>query len=209
MSKQRLINILMTKLPVVTLLAVSFGTAHAASITLITSATTIPVAGIVDVEVWMDFTGDPTLGGGSDLFYDASILGFDSWTYAGLGDPGFAYSVDTGTPGAIIGISFGDFAGLPRVAEPSGCLPGSGPCLVGTASFTGLATGTDTLNMADNLGPAGPYISTDFSSVISVDYGTADITVIESVPVPAASWLFASSLGLLGWMRKKTRLCLL
>lgn len=43
--------------------------------------------------------------------------------------------------------------------------------------------------------PSGFFLSTEFS----------DVTVTV-VPVPAAVWLFASGLGLLGWMRRRSRI---
>jgi len=184
---------MIAKLFALSLLVVGFGTANAASVTFNPSTGATTVGGTVTLDVWMDFTDHPTLGGGFDILYDPAILSVDSWSYAPLGDAFLQGPADfLTTPGVVSAVAVGDFFGL------------SGPALVGTVSFTAIAAGMDTVMMMDNLGPAGPFISAmDFFSVIPVNYGTASISV-STVPVPAAFWLFGTGLGLAGLLRRKT-----
>jgi len=165
----------------------------------------INVGGVAPYELWADASDvGGFLAGGLDLFYDSTVLTYDD-NFAfdpGLGnDPAFSRTGDNcfvdpsiagcSGPGEINGIAFGNFNGLAD----------TGPTLVGSLSFTGLALGVSPLTMDDNDTPAGEWFATDGSGPLGVDYGTGQVTV---VPVPAAVWLMTGGLGmLLGFARKR------
>ena len=69
------------------LLAAASLSASAASISLSPLTQTVGQGNQVSLQLTMDFTGDPTLGGGIDISYNSSLLSFASFTFdPGLGD---------------------------------------------------------------------------------------------------------------------------
>ncbi len=50
--------------------------ANAASINFSSPSMTANVNDIITLDVLMDFTGNPTLGGGTDIFYDSAVLSY-------------------------------------------------------------------------------------------------------------------------------------
>ncbi len=141
---------------------------------------TYRIGEVVALDLKIDFTDGPTIGGGVDLFFDPSGLKFKSWTAELLGDATFRRSPDE-LSGELNGIAFGDFAGLPLTAK------------VGTVEFIVLQTGSWLVDLEANDAPAGPFYSATDSSLLSVQY--ADTTVIaHQVPIPSAAlWLFGSA----------------
>ena len=146
---------------------------------------------VVAMDLMIDFTGTPTIGGGVDVFFDPSGLEFKSWTAELLGDATFKRNPDV-LSGELNGIAFGDFAGLPVTAK------------VGTVEFKVLQLGSWLVDLEANDAPAGPFYSATDFSLLSVQY--ADTTVIvNAVPIPSAVWLFGSALlAFVGFKRKKT-----
>jgi len=161
--------------------------AYAATINFSDTAISANVGDTITLDILMDFTGDPTLGGGTDIFYDASVLSFQSFDFGTTTlalDPAFSRSPDE-LANELEGLAFGSFAGL------------EGPGTVGTLTFQAISIGDITLTMAvtDKALKGGDFISATDSSVQTVTFGTANISVSQ-IPVPAALWLFIS--GLLG-----------
>jgi len=57
--------------------------AHAVTVSFNPTSVVANVDDIITIDIVMDFTGDPTVGGGTDIFYNASVLqyqGFDFGT---------------------------------------------------------------------------------------------------------------------------------
>ena len=180
--------------------------AQAATISLMpTSSTTINQGGVVSFDMFADAADvGGILAGGLDVFYDIGILRYNG-DFAF--DPGFPIDPalsrvgdDCATvaapgcsvPGEINGTAFGSFNGLAA----------SGPTLVGSLSFTGMADGTSLLTMFDNDFPVGSWFSTS-GNPIAMNY-TGSSVIVSAVPVPAAAWLFGSGLlGLVGMARRK------
>lgn len=72
-------------------LLVSFvTTSQAATISLSPSSQYVALGSQISLQLNMDFTDDPTLGGGLDIYYDRSLLSFVSFTFdPALGDDPF------------------------------------------------------------------------------------------------------------------------
>jgi hypothetical protein len=142
-------------------------------------------------ELFMDFSGDPTLGGGVDVvfgnFTNGNQLSFASYKPTALGDPALINVPTVSTTGdRLEGITFGDVT--------NGV---SGPALVGTLVFNTLVAGNYSLSLVDS-GLAGGFFSTSGAPQTPV-YTPASLTV-TAVPVPAAIWLMLSGLGGLSGM---------
>lgn len=169
--------------------------AHAATVSFSPTSVTAGVGDFIKLDVVMDFTGEPTLGGGTDIFYDASVLSFQSFDFGTTTlalDSGFSRSPDVLT-NKLEGLAFGNFNGL------------SGPGTIGTLTFRAIALGDITLTMAvtSEANKGGEFISATTFGPQLVSFGTAGVSI---VPIPAAVWLFGSGLiGLIGVARRKAR----
>jgi hypothetical protein len=145
----------------------------------------------VALDLKIDFTGNPSIGGGVDVFFDTAGLAFQSWTAAALGDTNFRRAPDV-QAGELNGIAFGDFAGLPQTAK------------VGTLEFKLLQTGSWLIDLEANDAPAGPFYSSTTFNQIAVTFNDTTINAASIVPVPGAFWLFGSALlGLAGFKRQR------
>ena len=168
---------------------------HAASVSFSDTAVTANVGDTITIDILMDFTGDPTLGGGTDIFYDDSVLSFQSFSFGTTTltlDGAFSRLPDD-LPNKLEGMAFGNFGGL------------SGPGTVGTLTFQAIAVGDITLTMADtsNALAGGAFTSAISYGPQSVSFGSSEVS-ITNVPVPAAVWLLVSGLlGLTGVARKR------
>lgn len=138
----------------------------------------------IALDLKIDFTGNPSIGGGVDIFYDTAGLAFQTWTAAPLGDANFRRAPDVQT-GELNGIAFGDFAGLPQTAT------------VGTLTFKVLQIGQWLIDLEANDAPAGPFYSATTFNQMPVTFNDITIQATSAVPVPGAVWLFGSAL--LGW----------
>lgn len=168
----------------------SIGGAQASSsLSLIASNPTVTAGSSATFELWMDFTGDPTLGGGIDVvfgnFINGNQLNFASYTPEALGDIAYINVPTVNANGnGLDGITFGDF--------DNGV---EGPALVGTLVFDALVAGNYSLSLVDSL-EAGGFFSVSGAPQFPV-YTPASLSVIPSaVPAPAAVWLMLS--GLIG-----------
>ncbi len=148
----------------------------------------------------MDFSDDPTLGGGLDIFYNSSLLEFVSFVLdPNLGsDPDFTRDPDD-LGDKLEGLAFGEFGGLTGPARV-GTLTFNTKMQAGTANFT-MDTTTNTL--------VGGFVSgvtflAQTPEFIGASVDLTDLTSPTVVPVPAAVWLFGSGLvGLAGIARRK------
>ncbi len=144
----------------------------------------------VQMDLWMDFTGDATIGGGVDVTYNHAMLGFVSWTLnEALGsDASFTRDPVEGM-GLLDGIGFGNFGGL----------GGGGQTLVGTLQFVTLGTtGLALVDLAEDAGgAAGEFYSASSYNLQSPGFVGAEV-IINAVPLPAAVWMLLGGLGILG-----------
>jgi len=173
------------------LLCVLSAAASAVSISLSPLTSSVPLGNQVSLQLNMDFSADPTLGGGVDITFDNSLLSFASFTFdPTLGDdPSLQRQPDV-TPGLLTGLGFGNFNGL------------SGPSVVGTLIFNTLAPGIAQLSLADNASPVGPFYSAHTSNQQTIDYTGASAS-ISPVPLPGAVWLLMSGAGLFISVQRK------
>lgn len=175
------------------LLAMNLSNAKAATVSLSPSLSSVPPGDSFTLDVMIDFTGDATLGGGMDIFYDSSALSFQSFTFGTANvtlDPSFSRSPDVLT-NKLEGLAFGNFGGLTSSR-------------VGTLTFQALAPGKTALSMAATSDPrkGGAFYSGISFEPQTVTFDGAAVQV--SLPVPAAAWLFGSALvGLAGLARRR------
>jgi len=177
--------------------------ANAASVWLDPATQNVHLGDQVSVALWWDFTGDPTIGGGTDFTWDASALSlvsivFDDNFGTGPGqfDPAFTRcdnEVCSGD-GFIDGLATGNFNGL----------GGDGPIYIATVTFDTLAAGSFAIDLTQDSGIAGPFVSAiTFQPYTDLTFTGATVNVGAAVPLPAALWLMIGGLGtLLGYRRK-------
>ena len=159
------------------------------SLSLTANNPTVTAGSQATFELWMDFTGDPTIGGGVDVVFDNFIngnqLSFNSYTPEALGDNSLINVPIVNANGkSLDGITFGDFNnGL------------EGPALVGTLVFNALVAGDYTLSLIESVDAGGFYSISGASQAPA--YTSASLIVTPAaVPLPAAAWLMLS--GLIG-----------
>ncbi len=143
---------------------------------------------LVSFEVWMDFTDNPTIGGGFDVHFNSVALEFESLERTtNCSDPDCGgWREPEVSDGLIQDWRAGDFNdGL------------AGPLALGLITFTFLEHDFSQpfLEMATSSGLGGPFVSFDDFTVIDVDYGSFELA---PVPLPATFWLMLAALG---WLR--------
>ncbi len=145
------------------------------------------------VNLWMDFSAEPIVGGGIVLEYDQSQVAFQDFNW----DSAFAYDPalsewNGDTLGQIV-VRFGSFAGL------------TGPSIVGAFDFNSLFVESASMLalVPDELAYA--FSPIDFNQPLpNVTLNSATVNIVPSaVPLPAAVWLFLSSLGMLGLLQRR------
>jgi len=170
---------------------------HAASLTFNQTSVNATLNDIVTIDILMDFTDEPTLGGGTDIFFDPTVLSFQSFDFGSTTltlDPAFSRVPDL-LPGELEGMAFGEFGGL------------AGPGVVATLTFQAIGLGNSALTMevTSEALKGGDFVSDVNFLPMVVDFGTANVNVGTAVvPIPAALWLFGSGLvGLAGIAKKR------
>jgi hypothetical protein len=142
--------------------------------------------GTATLELFMDFTGQPTIGGGIDLAFGGpiSLVSFTPTAYFNSLDPVFT-GFGTDNTAADFEIYFGTFSGTSGLNKLGDL----------TLALNGAGLGTIDLIISEFWG--GAFFSTGG--------GPLDVTLsgasLQVVPVPAAAWLFVSAIGALGGMR--------
>jgi len=120
------------------------------SVYLLPADTGAPPNGTLTLDLWMDFSADPTLGGGTDIHFTQGRMTFVSFVFdPNLGDdPAFRRVPNLESPGELNALAFGSFDGL------------TGPARVGTFTFnTKSVLGATTISMSADDFLAGPFIS--------------------------------------------------
>ncbi|AEG01749.1 VPLPA-CTERM sorting domain-containing protein [Methylomonas methanica] len=149
-------------------------------------------AGMVSLDLWMDFD-DPTLGGGIDLTLNGP-LAFAGFTPSDffLNDADESFSGHSGPEGTADNdyeIHFGDFSGL------------SGLNVLGTIEVSLTGAGSGVIDLAIN-STWGEFFNATTLAVQDVNLSGASVQ-ITAVPLPAAIWFFAGGLGLLVTRRRR------
>lgn len=156
---------------------------QAASVYLTPASSTLSLAsGSTSFDLYMDFTGTPTVGGGIDLDLTGPIaIGTFTPTayFTASTDPAFT-GYGTANADADFEIHFGNFAGLSGVNK-LGSL---------TVSLAGLGTGSIALAINQTF---GAFYGTD-SLEQSVTLSGAEVNV---VPLPATAWMLLTGIGAL------------
>jgi hypothetical protein len=154
----------------------------------------------VGLDIVADFSSDPTIGGGVDILFDPTRLAFAGFAFLGTGlvlDPSFSRAPTAGGAGELLGLGFGNFAGV------------GGPGTVGTVSFEALAPGSSTVSLRVNdgrVGMPGAFFSAASFSEQTALFGSAQVTAVSSVPLPGALGLLASALlGVPAVARRRSR----
>ena len=163
-------------------------TSQAATVSLSPLNQNVVIGDSISLQLNMDFSDGPTIGGGIDIFYDSSRLSFASFTFSpSLGDDvGLQRQPDVLT-NTLNGLAFGNFNGL------------SGPSMVGTLTFNTIGMGTALFTMADNVLPAGGFFSSATFAPQTVTYQGTSVN-ITAVPIPAALWLMLSGMASFGFL---------
>lgn len=148
--------------------------------------------GTLTLELFADFTGAPTIGGGIDLAVSgpAEILGFAPSDFYNVLLAGGFTGFGPEQADADFQIHFGSFAGIAGFNKLGDL----------TLGLLGLGEGAIAININSSFGSFFPVGGLDPQSV---DLLGASFTV---VPVPAAVWLFGSALGLMALVRRRGRL---
>jgi opacity protein-like surface antigen len=172
---------LKSMLAVAVLAGLSMSASQAASVYLTPGSQTVSVLdGSTSVELWMDFTGEPTIGGGIDLDFQGPIsMGVftPSSYFSNTADPGFT-GHGTELADNDYEIHFGDFAGL------------SGNNKLGDISVNLTGAGLGTISLAIN-DTYGFFYGIDYLEQ-TLDLSGADI---NAVPAPAGVWLLLTGLA--------------
>ncbi|MEI6335860.1 MAG: cohesin domain-containing protein [Methylococcaceae bacterium] len=133
------------------------------------------------------------LGGGLAITVgNSSVLQINSARYSSpFWDTDFSNNgiID---PETVSGLGFGKFAGA------------SGSFTIGSVSFTALSSGTSELSLTEDSFIGGFTFSVDPGPNIIFSPSTITVTAAP-VPIPAAFWLFASVMGVMGMSFKKSR----
>lgn len=138
------------------------------SMTLISDGEPVRAGDTFTLTLRMDFTSDPTLGGGTDIMWDPTRLDLVSFDPIPFGDDEYARpGVIDELVGLIDGFTFGAFDGL------------AGPADVATITFTALEVGPTSVTMDDDSdGVGGPFVSAITLEVQEVNFVPAMLDIL-------------------------------
>jgi hypothetical protein len=142
-------------------------------------------------EFQVSFVGDVQVDGGNS-----------SWAIAGLSGNELTWNQDAGNIG--LARTNGEAFSLDAVDFGSWG-PGNDLAVVGYLA----AGGTLQFDLVSGAEPSTVNFSQAWAGLASVEFiavnvpGLLDNIVVNSVPIPAAVWLFGSALAGLGWLRRK------
>lgn len=165
---------------------------QAASIYLTPASSSVPLsAGTTTLELFADFTGEPTIGGGIDLTFSGptSLNGFtpSAW-FTTVPDPAFT-GYGQGNADGDFEVHFGSFAGV------------SGLNKLGDLTLNLSDTGLIQVTMGIN-SFYGPFFGIVGTEPLDVTLSGAEVSV---VPLPASVWLLGTAIaGLAGRRLRKT-----
>ncbi len=161
--------------------------ASGASIFMVPDAAGFDADGVTTVSIVGDFSDDPTVGGGFDILFDASVLQVTDVTQAQIGDPDFTSigAIDN-VAGIVHSVAFGDFGGI-----------GDANFLIATVTLQIIQPGATNVavTMQDNLDAAGPFFSAVTFQNQHVQYDGAVFNA--PIPLPGAAWLMLGALGVI------------
>jgi len=180
----------LTKLLIGIYCALTFSTAHAASISFDQTSIAIP-PDVISLDLLIDFSDTPTSGGSVDITWDSSVLQYNNdFSFNPLFDSPDAFFdvIDFQEPG-LLSIGFGTAGAL--ISDNT---------VAGSLGFTYLG-GTTSLDLQDSIKWAG-FFDTNGAD-IPVNYTP---TSIGEVPLPAAFWLMLTGLATLGVSARRKKL---
>ncbi|MEO0974481.1 MAG: hypothetical protein AAFX85_15435 [Pseudomonadota bacterium] len=153
------------------------------------SAQPLQAQGIVGapvvIDLTLDFTAEPTLGGAVDVTLDPALTGDVSWTYAtsNLGDDPFFRNPPDITPGRITGITVGSFDGL------------TGPGVIGSVVL--IPTQAASGSVTPGASALSPWVADGTFEIQSPTYTASTLTVSDAAAVPISPMALALGFGAL------------
>lgn len=197
-----------TKIVAATVLLSAVSSVQAASLSIITSTPEVKVGDLIELQVFMDFSDDATIGGSFDINFNNSLVSYVSNSYitdAALNsDPDFTRDDNPAVTDdskrvevesdKLVGAGFGEFGGL------------LGPALLAPLSFIADEAGIAVFDLgASTSARIGGFFGAATFTEQFPDFGSVSVNIRPSaVPVPAAVWLFGSGLlGLIGVAQRR------
>ncbi|RME21681.1 MAG: hypothetical protein D6800_11825 [Candidatus Zixiibacteriota bacterium] len=170
-----------TKYLFASLILICANQGHAATIYLSPSNQAVPISdGTATLELFMDFTGDPTIGGGLDLDLvgGISVAAFTPSSFWTTSTDPFFSGFGSALADADFEIHFGSFSGL------------VGQQKLGDLTVNLLSEGVASINLAIN-STFGDFFSTGGNlQIVGLTGAQIEIT---PVPLPGAAFLLASA----------------
>jgi len=168
----------------------SFGSAQAITVQFDQPATTLQTGAPFSLTV-LGFDFPATIGGGIDLSFDPAIINISAVT---MNTAVFPFS-DAGTIDNVAGTLTDAY--FNSLAAPSGTLEFM------TIDFIAMGAGSTQLSLSEGL--LAVFADVDANQFGSqIQFIPASVTV-TAVPVPAATWLMLSGLGLISAVARKGR----
>jgi Dockerin type I domain len=135
----------------------------------------VTVGDLVPVDIYWDFTGDATLGGGMDVIWDPNAFSLFSVVFDANPDfdPAFTRLGDF-SPGLIESLATGSFDGL----------AGAGPLYIATVTLRALEPGDFDVMTAETNGIAGPFVSVLGQTYPDLSFGGAMVHTNPGPPQP-------------------------